>query len=199
MTKRCFKIIVVGNQGSGKTCFIRRLISGRFTQNYMTTIGIEFQSKELTVDQECVQLQIWDTAGQEKFRSLVRSFYHNSICAIFVYAIDDRRSFDALDHWVTEARANVVPECALVLIGAKKDLEIRRTVSYEEGLGCMKRHNLDMFFETSAMNGENVQLAFELLTRELIQKAVKQNKLSRILSQERVVLTQVAGRGGCCG
>ena len=196
MPHKSFKVIVVGRQGAGKTSLIHRLVHSKFDPNYVPTVGIEFQPKDMVVDQERVQLHIWDTAGQEKFKALVRCFYHHAICAVFVYAVNDRSSFNDVPLWVAEARSSVAPECGLVLIGAKRDLP--REVSHEEGMEAMRRLGLDMFFETSALHGENVLSSFELITRELIQKAVRQNKLARVLIQEVSAFAPQRHDRRCC-
>ena len=127
----------------------------------------------------------------------MRSFYHNSICTIFVYAIDDRTSFEDVEHWYNEAKESVVKECVLILVGTKKDCE--RKVSYEEGLALMKKLKLDMFFETSAKNGEKVYETFEAIARELIAKAVKLNNLkSSVASSNLDFDTTNKPQKGCC-
>ena len=108
-----------------------------------------------------VKMQIWDTAGQETFKSIVRNFYTNSDAVFLVYSIAEKVSFDAISEWFEEATTNTPEETIFILIGSQKDLEERREVSFKEGEELMKKFNMAFFFETSAKEDENVDLAFE--------------------------------------
>ena len=88
MKKQSLKMIIIGNSGVGKTSLVHKFCKGKFASNYSTTIGIEFESKDIKINEKKIQLQIWDTAGQEKFKSLIKSFYFNSICVFLVYSIN---------------------------------------------------------------------------------------------------------------
>ena len=197
MNKKCFKLIVVGRQGAGKTSLINRFTKDKFAPNYTTTIGIEFSSKEILVDNEKILLQIWDTAGQEKFKSLIKSFYHNSICTIFVYSIDDRKSFEDLEHWFREAKESVMKDCILILVGTKKDMN--REVEREEGMKFMESHHMDAFFETSAKSGEQVFETFQSIARELIEVAIRQTNLKQSVNSTQLALDAgMVEKKGCC-
>lgn len=124
------------------------------------TIGVDFGSKTVAITEDTnIKVQIWDTAGQESFRSITRSYYRGSICALLVYDITRRSSFDNLTRWLDDMRDNAYSKMIIVLIGNKDDLKTEREVSTEEGQEFADKHNL-MFMETSAKTGHNIENAF---------------------------------------
>jgi len=153
-----FKYIIIGDTGVGKSCLLLQFTDKRFRTDHDLTIGVEFGARLINIDQKQVKLQIWDTAGQESFRSITRSYYRGATGALLVYDISRRDTFHHLERWLTEARTNSNPNMVIMLIGNKNDLE-RREVSYEEGEQFAKEHNL-IFKETSAKTAANVEEAF---------------------------------------
>ena len=117
------KIILVGCQAVGKTSIISRIIDNPFNENYEASIGIDFCSKVLRYKGQSIKLQIWDTCGQEIYRSLITSYYKNASLAVIVYAINDKNSFEDIEMWIKEVRTYSNPDIKLFLIGNKKDLE----------------------------------------------------------------------------
>lgn len=123
------------------------------------TIGVEFGARMVQIENRQIKLQIWDTAGQESFRSITRSYYRGAAGALLVYDITRRETFNHLTRWLEEARQNANQSMVIMLIGNKSDLEHRRQVSKEEGEKFAKEHNL-IFLETSAKTAANVEEAF---------------------------------------
>jgi Ras-related protein Rab-2A len=123
------------------------------------TIGVEFGARMITIDNRQIKLQIWDTAGQESFRSITRSYYRGAAGALLVYDITRRETFNHLTRWLEEARQNANQSMVIMLIGNKSDLDHRRQVSKEEGEQFAREHNL-IFLETSAKTAANVEEAF---------------------------------------
>eukprot|EP00599_Poterioochromonas_sp_BG-1_P015581 CAMPEP_0173157194 /NCGR_PEP_ID=MMETSP1105-20130129/15417_1 /TAXON_ID=2985 /ORGANISM="Ochromonas sp., Strain BG-1" /LENGTH=168 /DNA_ID=CAMNT_0014074487 /DNA_START=129 /DNA_END=635 /DNA_ORIENTATION=- len=123
------------------------------------TIGVEFGSRTVELDDKIIKLQIWDTAGQESFRSITRSYYRGACAALLMYDISRRETFTHLNRWLEETKQNSNEHMVIMLIGNKKDLDFKRTVSFQEGEQYAKQHGL-LFMEASAKNGENVEEAF---------------------------------------
>lgn len=154
-----FKYIIIGDTGVGKSCLLLQFTDKRFRPVHDLTIGVEFGARMVNIDDKQIKLQIWDTAGQESFRSITRSYYRGAAGALLVYDITRRDTFNHLTRWLEEARSNGNKNMTIMLIGNKNDLEHRRQVSKEEGEAFAKEHGL-IFFETSAKTASNVEVAF---------------------------------------
>ena len=165
--KSNMKIIVIGDVSVGKSCLIGRAIKDIFNLEYELTIGFEFLSYYTKIDNEIIKLQIWDTAGQEIYRSLIRNFYRNSSLAMMVYAIDSRQSFLNLNIWLKEIKINSNPDVKIILIGNKVDLENERKVSLEEARKYKEENQILYFEEASAKTGINVKEIFNEAARIL--------------------------------
>jgi len=154
-----FKYIIIGDTGVGKSCLLLQFTDKRFQPVHDLTIGVEFGARMVTIDSKQVKLQIWDTAGQESFRSITRSYYRGAAGALLVYDITRRETFSHLTRWLEEARQNANQSMVIMLIGNKSDLDHRRQVTKEEGEKFAKQHGL-IFLETSAKTAANVEEAF---------------------------------------
>ena len=129
-------------------------------------------AKNITINNRVVRIQIWDTAGQEAFRSITRTYYKSSTCAFIVYDITDKKSFENVITWLNECRDMCYKDILICLIGNKSDLEGKRVISYEEGKNFADENNL-LFFETSAKNGSNIQECFNQSASILVDKIEK--------------------------
>ena len=152
-----FKIIIIGDCGVGKSSLSLRATKNEFIESYKTTIAFEFYIFNIKINNLNINLQIWDTCGQEEYRSLISSFYKNSSLAIIVYAIDNITSFNNVDSWIKDLKQYSNPNIKIILIGNKNDLNDKRQIELEKGNQFAKDYNLDLFFETSAKSGLNVQ------------------------------------------
>ena len=157
----CFKLIIVGDCGVGKSCLTIKAIKNYFEELYAPTVGFEFLSFSIKINEQAIKLQIWDTCGQEAYRSLINSFYRNSSLAILVYSIDNMKTFSNLEIWLNEIKTQSNPDIKIILIGNKVDLEDTREVSKEQGEKFCSDHNLCYFMETSAKTGFNAQNLFK--------------------------------------
>ena len=126
-------------------------------------------AKNLTIKNRNIRIQIWDTAGQEAFRSITRTYYKSSTCAFIVYDISDKKTFDNVITWLNECRDMCYKDILICLIGNKCDLEGKRAVSYEEGKNFAEENDL-LFFETSAKDGTNIQECFNESATILVDK-----------------------------
>mmetsp|Transcript_35788 Transcript_35788/g.83112 ORF Transcript_35788/g.83112 Transcript_35788/m.83112 type:complete len:210 (+) Transcript_35788:62-691(+) len=164
-----FKYIIIGDTGVGKSCLLLQFTDKRFQPVHDLTIGVEFGARMITIDGKQIKLQIWDTAGQESFRSITRSYYRGAAGALLVYDITRRETFNHLTSWLEDARQHSNQNMTIMLIGNKCDLEHRRAVSYEEGEQFAKENNL-VFLETSAKTAHNVEEAFVNTAKKIYEK-----------------------------
>ena len=152
-----FKIIVIGDSSVGKSCLTTQAVRNKFIDFYQTTVGFEFLTFNLRMNSRVVKLQVWDTCGQEVYKSLISNFYRNSSLALIVYAINNRDSFEHAEIWLSELKNQSNPNVKIFLVGNKCDLENNRVVSKEEGIKFKEEKNLDKFVETSAKTGKNAR------------------------------------------
>jgi len=163
------KYIIIGDTGVGKSCLLLQFTDHRFQQSHDLTIGVEFGARFVTIEDKKIKLQIWDTAGQESFRSITRSYYRGAAGALLVYDITRRETFEHLHIWLEDARQHSNSNTTIMLIGNKKDLETKRAVSYEEGEKFARQNNL-FFIEASAKTAENVEKAFNVPAQDIYRK-----------------------------
>ena len=175
-----FKIIVIGDTSVGKSCLAMKATKDYFENYYSPTVGFEFFTFNCRIDEQNIRLQIWDTCGQEEYRSLIQNFYRNASLAILVYAVDNFQTFKNLEVWLNEIKTQGNPDVKIILIGNKIDLDEKREVSTEKGNEFYKDHNLSLFLETSAKSGINVQDIFINAAKILYEENNKtKSRLSR--------------------
>ena len=175
-----FKLIIIGDQGVGKSCLAIKASRNYFEDFYSPTVGFEFLSFNVKVEDKIVKLQIWDTCGQEVYRSLISSFYRSASLAIIVYSIDNEESFNNIEKWLNDVKSQSNPNVKIFLIGNKADLEDKRKVARIEGEKFYNDHKLSYFIETSAKTGFNVQNVFIKAAKELyLTNEELRNRLTR--------------------
>ena len=169
-----FKLILVGDSGVGKTSLLNRYMERGFSLNQPCTVTADCQLKSLTIDSlTSAQLIIWDTCGQEKFRSMTSQYFKFAHGVILMYDVSDRRSFDDLNAWLEEIKQNSMNEnISIILVGNKIDFKYRN-ISTEQASKFAKDNDL-LYCETSSKEGLNIESPFEKITKEIILK--KQNK-----------------------
>ena len=166
------KFIIIGDAAVGKSNLLVRYTSGQFKEEYQLTIGVEFGSNNVIISDNTYRIQIWDTAGQENFRSITRSYYKNTACAIIVYEISNKKSFENISSWIEECKNTAPKSILMVLVGNKCDLD-NREVTEEEGREFAEKNGM-LFFETSAKTGKNVEELFKESVKVIDQK-IKEN------------------------
>ena len=160
-----YKILLVGDSGVGKTNIMLRYLNKEFNINTKATVGVEFGSKNIIIDKKVIKGQIWDTAGQERYRAITSSYYKGAHGAFVVYDITLKESFEAVDRLINDLRNNTDERLEIILIGNKSDLEEKRQVTKEEGEEKAKEKEV-AFMETSALNCNNIEKAFnEILNK----------------------------------
>ena len=153
-----FKIIIVGDSGVGKSSLLKRAVQNKFDGNYQATIGFEFLLMHFKVNDLRLKLQIWDTCGQEMYRSLVQGFYRNTSLALVVYDVNFKKSYDGLDIWIKDIRQHTEQDLPIFIAGNKNDLE--RAVPFEEAKVFSLSNRTKYFTECSAKTGYNVKEIF---------------------------------------
>ncbi len=204
-----FKMIVIGDAGVGKSCLTTKASKGIFEETYSATIGFEFLVFNVKLNDKVIKLQIWDTCGQELYRSLISSFYRNASLAMMVYAIDNKESFNHIESWLKEVKLQSNPDIKIFLIGNKSDLDEKRKVSLEAAKTFKEENAIHYFSETSAKNGINAKEVFVEAAKLLYIEHLKyrERKFKKNQSDnEKFPLPKKENKnknnrkkGGCCG
>ena len=163
-----FKLILIGNSGVGKSCILQRYIKHTFEESYKCTIGVDFLMKSIVINGQTVKLQLWDTAGQEKYKSMASSYYRGANVALIVFDITNHESFDALPLWIENFYKNGPEQKNIILIGNKNDLPDLRQVTQKEAEAFSETNNM-MYFETSAKEGDNIEYIFNYAAEKLLE------------------------------
>jgi small GTP-binding protein len=154
------KVVVVGDSGVGKTCLLLRYVRDVYDPDTQPTLGVEFMTKIIETERHRIQLQLWDTAGQELFRSVTRGYYRGSAGAFLVFDISNHDSFDHIGRWLHDVKEVARSDVVTILLGNKVDLEAQRDVTREEAEE-FARANKMKYFETSAKTGGQIAEAIQ--------------------------------------
>jgi Ras-related protein Rab-1A len=166
------KILLIGDSGVGKSCLLLRYFDDHYVESYISTIGVDFKIRTIEIENKIVKLQIWDTGGQERFRSITSSFYRGAHGVILVYDVSDFLSFQNLAQWNNEIEKYSRDSISKLLVGNKSDLVDQRKISYGQGKDYADKLNID-FIETSARNSQNINETFLIMTKKIISKFPK--------------------------
>lgn len=175
---KIYKIILIGDQGVGKTSIQTRYINSTFSKPYEITIGVEFGVKELAVKGEKIKLHLWDTAGQERFRSICRSYYRGSDCAIIVYDVTKLSSFESVRTWIEDLHQMTNDFRHIYVVGNKCDLVNKVTKNEIEKLLC--DFPCVQHFHTSAKNGTNIVNLFTYIGEDCVKHIPKNDMYANI-------------------
>jgi small GTP-binding protein len=167
------KFALLGDSNVGKTNMIIRFIDNVFSLNTPSTIGYDCKTRIITIDKKKVKVNLWDTAGQEKYLSISKSFFQKIDGVMLVYDITKLESFKNVQIWI-EMIKDYDDKMPVILVANKSDMEEKRIISDEEGKQLAKENNLK-FFETSALNGNNIEKAFVYFSGEVL-KYLKNDK-----------------------
>jgi small GTP-binding protein len=204
-----FKVVVIGAAGSGKTAIVDQLLTGQFTDQTKTTIGVDYRPYRTEFKQHVIQLELWDTAGQETYKAVAKSYFRSAIGCFIVFDTTSRSTFDELQFWLSQFRLLADSNAVILLIGNKVDLEENREVPTEMAEQFAKDHLLE-YLETSAVTAQNVKEAFERVSRQIfdlvqdgkIQIGRSGDKLkgqTAVIDDSGVTLSTAIAHTGSCG
>ncbi|OLS24410.1 MAG: Transforming protein p29 precursor [Candidatus Heimdallarchaeota archaeon LC_3] len=171
-----FKIVAVGNGGTGKTSCFRRFALNKFETSYLMTLGVDFTTKDMIIvdptsgEEKKIKLVLADTAGQEYYSSIRPSYYMGAQGCVIVFDLSNKTSYESLIKWIKEIKTHL-PNILIAIIGNKVDLPGRR-VTKEEGESFAKEHDV-AYFETSAKEGTGIDIVFNHMTSEILKKIPK--------------------------
>ena len=187
------KIIVLGNIAVGKTSVIRRYITNTFSDEHKTTIGCEYKKKTIEIDGETnANLQIWDTAGEEKFMSVTKQYYNDSNGAMIIYDLTKRDTFQKVSQWIKDVKEIAPKDVVIMVVGNKSDLSNEK-VELGDELQPIKDNYL--YQDVSAKAGTNVSLAFENLALKIIEKLKeRKEKGDKVEQRESLLLKKTIPR-----
>ena len=187
-----YKILLLGDSSVGKTCFLMRYSDNTFQEIHMSTIGLDYKLKNVQLDDgKMVKIQIWDTAGQDRFRSITKNYYKGAHGIILIYDVTSRKTFDNVKNWVAQIKEEVTDKVSIILVGNKIDDVDGRKVQTEEGQKMAKECGLS-FFETSAKSGQNIDSTFNELVKKTVEAYSKVDEKGTKLSSKK------SKKKGCC-
>ena len=163
------KILIIGDSSVGKTNILSRFNNNTFNIESKPTIGVEFANKSLQIKDKKVKAQIWDTAGQERYRAITGSYYKGAAGAMIVYDVTKRNTFENVEKWLKEIQNNSEEKLFILIVGNKADLKHLRTIKLEEGAALAQKLQSG-FIETSALEGNNIDQAFEIVLTNICEK-----------------------------
>ena len=188
------KILTLGDTSGGKSSFIIKFIDDRFSFNYIATMGLDFKQKVINLNNgQSVRLRIFDTAGQERFKSISLNFIKKADGILLLYDITNRSSFESVNKWIESIHDVAEEKVTILLIGNKCDLEKERVITKEEGEAKAEQFNMP-FFETSCKDGTNINESFLKLSEEVIKK----NGTNIKEEGQRITSNKVNKKSKCC-
>jgi Ras-related protein Rab-11A len=205
-----FKIVLIGDSGVGKSNLLSRFCKNEFTLESRSTIGVEFATKTMSADEKVIKAQIWDTCGQEQFRSIAKTYYRGAVGALIVFDITKESSFKNVERWYSDIKENAEPNIVIMLVGNKCDLSNLREVKTDDATKFAEERNM-AYIESSALESTNVDIAFQKVIGEIYQlylnsrgnkqgdgKDVGEGK-DIVIQAKNSASTKKPKEGGCCG
>ena len=188
-----FRIVLIGEAAVGKSCLMRRFVEDKYDE-VAPTLGMDLRTKAVTVDRHKIKLQIWDTAGMEKFRSITRSYLRIAAGILLVFNISDRLSFRQIPNWLDDIKLVTGEEPVIVLVGSQVDKKYRQ-VGRTEAEEFANEKGME-YIETSAKTGQNVDALFTTITKEIFTR-VKNGTIDVGNGWNGVIKGDTSGRK-CC-
>ena len=168
MSEDCvYKVLLLGDTTVGKTCFLMKYTDKTFQEGHISTIGLDYRLKSMVSKSgKNIKLQIWDTAGQDRFRAITKNYYKGANGIILIYDVTSQKTFDNVKNWVTQIREEASPNVVVYLCGNKIDKEEFRVIKKEDGVKLAEEFGFP-FYETSAKAGINIIETFEELVEKI--------------------------------
>ena len=189
-----YKILILGDSKVGKSCFLTRYADKTYQEDYLSTIGMDYKIKNYELENgDIIKLYIWDTAGQDRFRSITSNYYKGADGIILIYDITKQETFNNVRNWITSIKEEAPAKVVLILVGNKVDDEKNRAVPQSEGEKIADEYNLP-FLECSAKSDINVTETFDVLVKKIVEINPK-NKQGQKLQQNRIVFEK---KKKCC-
>ena len=187
-----YKVLLLGDSTVGKTCFLMRYTDNTFQEIHMSTIGLDYRLKSMTLKSgKNVKVQIWDTAGQDRFRAITKNYFKGAHGIILIYDVTNQLSFDNVSNWINQIKEEASDKVTIFLVGNKIDDVENRKIQTESGKNLAENFQLQ-FYETSAKTGENVEKTFQALVEKI-------DEISLINIKKGGKLTPGNGKKkGCC-
>ena len=186
------KLLIVGDSSVGKTNFVHRFIEDKFNKNYMTTSGVDLKTKDLEIKNKKIRIQIWDTAGQEKYKAITKNLFLRVMGALIIYDITNQKSYNILKQWVKMIKEEC-PHMQIIIIGNKSDLEDERAISQDEVMDYVKEEKVE-YIETSCLTGENVKKSVITLCEKILEKKDNGPEISFMLDNS----VDIPKKKKCC-
>ena len=181
-----YKVLILGDSTVGKTCFLVRYVDDSFDDSTLLSVGMDYRLKNVkTEDGTKVKLQIWDTCGQERYRSISKNYYKGANAIILVFSLIDKKSFESVENWINQIKEEASESILIILVGNKSDLIEKRVISYEEAEKLAKEFNIN-YFECSAKTGENINVVFNDLIEQMVKKTDKTKDSTTQLNSENL-------------
>lgn len=194
-----FKVLLLGEAAVGKTCILMRYIRNEFSKEQIMTLGVDFMKKNLMIQNEKVVLQLWDTAGQDRFSAVTKQLFKGAQAVVLVYSITDQVTFDKVKYWMNQIEQQVGKSITKVLVGNKCDMEDQRKVKLDDAKKIAEENNFG-FFESSAKNNINIEPIFNYLVEELYSKIKKdeEDPKNKAIRGEKLNQSTIRAKKKCC-
>ena len=196
--QKSYKILVLGEIAAGKTCLIIRYTNGNFKEDSISTIGVDVKSKDVTVNKVKYKFNIWDTAGQEKFYSIGKTYYNGVNGIVIAFDLSEEGAIKKLNGWLSKLKENIdLTVIPIVIAGTKCDL--KNIQIKKEAINVIASLHKSKYFETSAKNNINVDEAFQYLAEEIIRRKREDNEEdNNTISDLNDAKTNNKKEGKCC-
>jgi small GTP-binding protein len=196
MDETLVKLLIIGESSVGKSCLLVRFAENKFTESFLPTIGIDFKVRHVEIDGAKVKLQVWDSAGQEKFRTITKAYYRGAHGILLVFDVTSVESFNQTGQWMRSIQDNMTDPVVIVFIGNKCDME--RAVQTADAQALAKEFGVE-YYETSAKTGMNVDTTFMTVAKAIMDS--QKDKLQQTTTIG-VSLTKTgkktSNKTGCC-